>query len=295
MTDQVESRDTEGLPAAERRPGGGDARTEGNIHSTAPTAHPVEAIKLLGSNFAERFSAAATKMLAVDVEVRFASLARLPRNEFHGCLASLACWYAYGHKDNEAVLVYLGLDDSAAGGMLNTMLGGSVRRDGRHRKMTAIDRRLLGRVMDIAAEALAGSWTVLGSLGRQGAPAETTTCDMISAMCFNLGPGPLAGTMRLFIPTTVPAEAPADTKAPRGKAGPIELSATAGEGEIPPEQLAELAAGDIIATDTAVDGEIIVRLAGIPKFAGQLSTCNGKRAISLTRKLTGPDDTPSEK
>jgi len=32
-----------------------------------------------------------------------------------------------------------------------------------------------------------------------------------------------------------------------------------------------------------------VRLAGIPKYVGQLSTVDGKKAITITRKITDQD------
>ena len=59
--------------------------------------------------------------------------------------------------------------------------------------------------------------------------------------------------------------------------------------EIAPDQLSALEIGDVISTDVSVDGEVTVRLAGIPKYIGQLSTVDGKKAITITRKITDQD------
>ena len=47
----------------------------------------------------------------------------------------------------------------------------------------------------------------------------------------------------------------------------------------------------MIATDVAIDGEVTVRLAGIPKYIGRLSTVDGKKAITITRKIVDCDQT----
>jgi len=49
--------------------------------------------------------------------------------------------------------------------------------------------------------------------------------------------------------------------------------------------LAGLADGDLLVSDVAPDGEILVTLGGIPRFAATLGQSNGKRAVTITRKL----------
>ena len=46
-----------------------------------------------------------------------------------------------------------------------------------------------------------------------------------------------------------------------------------------------LAVGDVLATDIATDAEVIIRVAGVPKFAARLGQFKGRRAIVITRKL----------
>jgi len=47
-----------------------------------------------------------------------------------------------------------------------------------------------------------------------------------------------------------------------------------------------LAAGDLLVSDVSPDGEVIVRVGGLPRFAARLGQFNGKRAITITRRLT---------
>jgi flagellar motor switch protein FliM len=71
-------------------------------------------------------------------------------------------------------------------------------------------------------------------------------------------------------------------------AGPLELTAALEDIAIDERELAGLAPGDIIATEVAADGEVIVRIGGIPKFAARLGTSNGHRALTITRRLDEP-------
>jgi flagellar motor switch protein FliM len=55
--------------------------------------------------------------------------------------------------------------------------------------------------------------------------------------------------------------------------------------DLSPEELARMEAGDILSTDSDADGEVIVRIDGVPRFAARLGSADGRRAITITRRL----------
>lgn len=261
-------------------------------HTGKETDPPAGALKPITEGFAARFAEAAGRVLGTRVTVRFSCLVPLPRQEFRDRIASLACSFAYGPTGagaDTAARVWLGLDAAGAGAVLDVLLGGSSgAEDTRPAKPTAIEGRVLGRVMDMAAEALADIWPPLGALRRLENPGRPE-CEMTSLVRFDLGIGGARGVLAAFIAGTILADA-SDRMT-----GPIELSATFDAGTIGEDELSALGAGDVIVGDAKVDGEVTVRLAGIPKFAGQLSIADGRKAVTLKRKLTSPkEDAPAE-
>ena len=74
----------------------------------------------------------------------------------------------------------------------------------------------------------------------------------------------------------------------------LALSAAVAGILIAAQELAGLAAGDIIATDTPADGEVILRIGGIPKFAAKLALADGRRALTITRRLDAQADAKAD-
>jgi len=255
-------------------------------HAGEQTDPPAGALKPITENFTARFGEAAGRVLRTRVTVRFSCLVPLPRQEFRDRIASLACGFAYGPAGaggDAAARVWLGLDAAGAGAVLDALLGGlHGAEDARPAKPTAIERRVLGRMMDMAAAALADVWPPLGPLRRLENPARPER-EMTSLVRFDLGIGGARGAMAAFIAGTILA----DTS--DRMAGPIELSAAFDGGTLGEDELSTLGAGDVIVGDAKVDGEVTVRLAGIPKFTGQLSIADGGKAVTLERKLTPSD------
>ena len=223
--------------------------------------------------------------------MRGASVSELQGDQFCALLRGLAYGHMYswtlGAGGDEG-RIWLGLDADAAAAMIDVILGGrpyqgaSGRRD-----LTAIDRRLLARVVDRAAGLVAGLAGIPQPLPRRQAE-QMPEPPAVAAVCFDLDIG---GAMWLFVDGELCGGPKSDPtgRTPRAKGGPIELSATLNVSEIAADQLAGLEVGDVIATDVSVEGEITVRLAGIPKYVGQLSTVDGKKAITITRKIGDRD------
>ena len=215
---------------------------------------------------------------------------QLQAKQFRGVLRALAYgrMYSWILGSGGEGRIWLGLDTIAATAMIDVILGGRPYQGASgSRALTAIDRSLLASVVDRAAGMVAG----LAGIPQPLACNRTEQMPeppAVAAVCFDLEMG---GAMWMFVDGELCGGSKSDAagRTPRAKGGPIELSATLNVAEIAADQLAALEVGDVIATDISVDGEIIVRLAGIPKYIGQLSTVDGKKAITITRRITEQD------
>ena len=70
---------------------------------------------------------------------------------------------------------------------------------------------------------------------------------------------------------------------------PLELSATV-DFQACGDAISKLENGDILITSADVNGEIVVRAGGVPKFSARLGACDGKRAASINRRIRQDDE-----
>jgi len=263
-------------------------RDDTSRNQTPGTQDPL-AWKSFAGQMAGRFPTAMSQLLRGRGQLRGVSISQLQTDQFRGVLHALACGHMYSWAlGSDEGCIWLGLDAPAAAAMIDVILGGRPYRGASgSRDLTAIDRRLLARVLDRAAGLVAGIVGIPQPLARRQTE-QMPKPPAVETVCFDLDIG---GAMWLFADGELCAGAKSETngRIPRAKGGPIELSATLNVSEIADDQLARLEVGDVIATDVSVEGEIIVRLAGIPKHVGQLSTVDGKKAITITRKIGDRD------
>lgn len=186
--------------------------------------------------------------------------------------------------------------------LLGTLLGGGeIEACVPDRPLTRIERRVLGRVASWVAEAATA--VLPGGPPLRPAPDDDSAEDLaadrnVVVLTFTLELHHQVGTLRLCLPQELAPPhlareahhhatgryVPAEDAGPTSSA-PLELSVTVEDCAIPAEDLADLARGDILVTDAEAGGEVIVRVAGIPKYAGQLGAADGKRAVKITRRL----------
>ena len=262
-----------------------------NSCDRTPRVQGSAAWKSFAGQMAGRFQTAMSQLLRGRGQLRGASVSQLQADQFCGVLSALAYGHMYSWTlgpDGDEGRIWMGMDAPAATAMIDVILGGRPYQDASGRRaLTAIDRRLLARVVDRAAGLVASIAGIPQPLTRHEAQ-QISEPPAVAAVCFDLDIG---GAMWLFVDGELCGgpESDDNRRTPRAKGGPIELSATLNVPEIDADQLADLEVGDIIATDVSVEGEITVRLAGIPKYIGQLSTVDGKKAITITRKITDRD------
>jgi len=261
-----------------------------------------DAVAALAEAFAERLAAAAGRLLHAPFHARVAGVASQTVGEFlSGVRAPTCCdGLRLGPPRREdgaggaPPTGWIDLDREFAFVCIDRILGGSM--DQAYlpdRPLTAIERRLLRRVLVLSAESLSAART--DESGEQFELAEGWGCRPLEAPAqdepavtvrFEVALSAQVGLMRLCLP--VPAWKgfrPPRRPAAATNAGPMELSVNLPEIHVPADELADLAPGDLIATDTPVDGEVVVRVAGIPKFAARLGASGHRRAVTLTRRL----------
>lgn len=177
--------------------------------------------------------------------------------------------------------------------ILNCLLGGSS--DDQfipRRPLTAIERRLLLRLTELAADALVRSWPAKPAAAwcvnpeAVLAPSEGDATQTVLTASFDFGLDRQAGTLRLSLDHTLVPPLSSPWSPPTQKDSVLEITAVLAESDISPQELADLKPGDILTSSVPVDGEVIIRVAGIPKFVGQLGTCNGRRAVTIVRRIS---------
>ena len=158
---------------------------------------------------------------------------------------------------------------SLADALLDVLLGGDGRTDKPRGPLTALDRQLLCPLV----ERIAGS---LAFESPMSADDGATLCAVM--LHVRLGGGPLS------MHVVWPRDARAVTEALLPRAEEVDVVAEIHE-TVDRDALADLSDGDLLVSDVAPDGEIHVTLNGVPRFAATLGLCNGKRAITITRRL----------
>jgi len=191
--------------------------------------------------------------------------------------------------------VWLDMQRRVAFVLVDALLGGSEGLYLPDRPLTAVERGLLRYVIDAAAECLTQAWCCRGGrrvgfevldAGGLGAPGGGGHVDRpVTVLTFHLAVSGQGGALRLCLPETLLRPSDGRGGGP-GTRGPLEISVVTSEVTLQSSELAALSLGDILTTDTPADGEVVVRVAGIPKFLGRLGTCDGRRAVTITRRIT---------
>lgn len=260
-------------------------------------------VRLLAQGLATEFPSRAQRLLRQEVKVAHAQWAATTVGEFLELAAEATCCFALvltgGSKGPQAKVPdraalgcgYLEFPPQFASGAIDLLLGGGAQGAGAARKgpLTSIDRRLLRRVVEAACESLlpagtAGDLRIAPAPQRGAAPAPPVASSPAAAMCFEIHAGPLTGGLRVVI-AQESLEAIQTALSPQARQqGQADLSADVEEPAAGVD-LTQLGAGDILATDSPPDGEVIVRIDGEPRFAARLGQINGHRAVTITRKL----------
>jgi flagellar motor switch protein FliM len=252
-----------------------------------------------GQDFAREFSAAAGGLLRTPVQVRLVASAPVSAKDFAASVEEPSCLYRLvgpnpaAASDAEA---FAELAPPIAFALVDRLFGGTgTGEPSAERPLTSMERKALARVMDLVSTCLhkaCGETSALGVTGdASGECMDRLSRDDRPHLCLTveLCLDGRAGTLRICgCPVSASAAKEPSATRPAASQGPLELTVSPPEVYLAEEELAGLAAGDIVETETPVDGEVIVRVAGIPKFAARLGISEGKRCITILRRLDTP-------
>ena len=254
-----------------------------------------------GGAFARAFASSASAVLGVGLQVRTCETAQRRLSEFLAALADGSCRYVLATTARRGTsragrgrpaVAAVSFSPEIAFAIVDRLLGASgPAANVPSRAPTEVDRRVLRSVAAAAAEALSTVWPAADAPGFAVAPGAfgpeallpDGTDGPVVVVSAAVALGRHVGAVRLGIPGSI-AAADADRRQPPAASGPLELAVCL-PAEIGADELAQLAPGDVLITDSPADGEVVVRLAGIPKYAARLGSADGKRAVRITRKL----------
>ncbi len=249
----------------------------------------------IAETFADEWADDLSARLSQPVQIAPIALGAATANELAHCHQQ---FWTLLVADNRNAPVRLELPLPWAHRAVDCLLGAIEPTQTPGKPLTSIERRLLRRIVASAAAALGVA------LGPQ-APLQVKLNDSTE----DDEPGPTMATLvanfatdiddgesqlRLWLPkqlVTIASEAPAASQ-PQQSADEglseqtVDFSVVAPPTSLPADQLAELAPGDVLVTDADAGSQVIVRLDGKDAFIAQLGSRNGKRAVTLSKKLS---------
>jgi len=245
------------------------------------SSHPLtgleEFLRAGAEKFAAEFSAGAAALLRVQTSVRPAGVELLFPGQYQSAITEPTCCFLLGGFIGQemAQVGRLEFSPQLASSMVDVLLGGPSQRKVGH-SLTVVDRHVLGPVVDRACLDCRGAFgTALELLeGVWPMPNEKLCAALV---IFQIYIGDLQGTLKLSI---------LESALESAKVGNIhvEISAVIEE-QLEAAQLEGIGMGDIIATETSPQGEVVVCVGGVKKYYARLGQLNGKRAITITRKI----------
>lgn len=252
----------------------------------------------LADSFATSFSAAAGGLLRADMGARLAAVSEMSRRQFAQAIEEPTCAFrlipAGTHQADPAAVTCLEFSPAIALTLVERLMGGPVEATPQpQRPLTPAERRVLMHLANLAAMSLSAARPggSPGELRADSSPAAGgSPDDRVVVATFELSLAGLVGTMRLCacgqLVGDAGARARAHAKKPRRVSiAPLKVTAAIDGLELDSSELADLAVGDVLATDVPADGEITIRIGGIPKYAARLRIADGRKVVTITRRL----------
>ena len=260
----------------------------------------------LAETFANSFAAAAGGLLRADLTVRLAAVSETTRRQFTRAIEEPTCTMGLvpdSADDEQAAATCLEFSPALAMDLVERLMGGrgpsaspGQAGSGRgsdspapHRPLTPAERRVLLHLANLVAICLSAARPGENPCKLRADLATPTGDpeDRVVLATFELSLSGRVGTMRLCGCGRL-ADCSQAERHRRTVAAPLEVTASIEGTQLDDDDLASLAADDVIVTDLPTDGEVIVRVGGIPKFAARLKVTDGRKTLEITRRLGPP-------
>ena len=277
------------------------------------TKEQMRSLSSLHETFARSFGAAMSGFLRTIVEIRVGNIEQLTYGDFIASLPNPTCFNLISPHPLEGQMC-LELSPMIIYPIIDRLLGGSsAEMFIPQRPLTAIEMRLIRRMIDLALSSLRESWANIQELDFKLDDTESNPRlvqivppnEVVVVVGFEIKMGGRAGTMALCIPFNVVEPlapklsnqswlnyhkrvAAVDSTAQvarRVAKATVGMRAFLAYTRITVAELADLAPGDILTTERPANAEIIVQVEGLNKFAARLGQHKGKKALKISRRL----------
>ncbi|MBK8267867.1 MAG: flagellar motor switch protein FliM [Planctomycetes bacterium] len=277
----------------------------------------MRALQSIHEGFARNFGASLSGFLRTIVETRVSTTEQLTYSEFIHSLPSPTCFTLLSAEPLDGQLC-LELSPLIVFPIVDRLLGGTNAEIFiPQRPLTAIEMRLMNRIINRALSNLTEAWAdlvkvkfaVTGTESNPHLVQIVAPNEVVVVIGFEIKIGARAGTMSICIPFNViepvigklgaqswlayshkaSNKAQEDSFAQNLKQAKVEVRTYLGETEITVDDLVSLAPGDIIRLDKLVTRDFLMRVEGRNKFAGRIGKLRGNRALQITRNAK-PDE-----
>ncbi len=277
----------------------------------------MRALQTLHESFARNYGALLSGFLRTIMEVKVANIEQMTFSEFtHSlpnptCFNLLSCEPLDGNMCMEIspLIIYPVMDRLLGGSNADLFIP--------QRPLTAIELRLVGKIIDRAETALAEAWAGIVPAEFQLEETESNPAlvqivppnEVVVVVNFEVKMGSRAGTMSLCIPYNV-IEPVIDKLSSQTWAAykknkkdttirtrleghlevaKLEVSTVLADTTMNVNDLVNLQVGDVILTEKPASAPLSLSVGGKRKYIGQLGQYRGNRAFKVTRAITPKD------
>ncbi len=277
----------------------------------------MRALENLHEGFARNFGAGLSGFLRTIVEVNVANIEQMTFSEFTHALPNPTCFNLLNVDPLEGNIC-LEISPLIIYPIIDRLLGGSnADLFIPQRPMTAIELRLVKKILDRGTTALAEAWASITPLTVELAETESNPQlvqivppnEVVVVVGFELKMGGRAGTMSLCIPYNViePVmeklanqtwaaykrnrrdERLRTQLAHRLDRAPLVVSTELARTTIKLSDLLNLEVGDLITTDKPAAAPLVLKIEGKRKYMGNIGQYRGNRAFKVVRPLNHKD------
>ena len=287
----------------------------GNVPARPPadrlSREQVDSLQARHERLARNLALALVPLVRGMVEIKVTGVAAQRYAELTDGLENPTCLHLVSAPPLEEKLL-LEISPAIAFPLIDRMLGGGREKTVvARRPLTAIERRLMGRITGLFLEEFRLAWQKVIELAPVVERVESNSQlmqilaphEQVVVVKFEIAIGDAHGNMRFCLPrpsvaaladaavrssaagdgTGVPACRPAagrrDEASPAGPA--VKLTVHLAKTKIGAAELAGLGVGDILATDTSVTSPLMLSLDGVPRFLGRPGAFQGRKAIQI--------------
>ena len=277
----------------------------------------MRALENLHESFSRNFGAALSGFLRTIMEVKVANIEQMTFSEFTHSLPNPTCFNLVSCAPLEGSIC-LEISPLIIYPVIDRLLGGSnAELFIPQRPLTAIENRLVGKILARAMTALREAWEniILANFKLEECESNPALVqivppnEVVVVVGFEVKMGNRAGTMSLCIPYAV-IEPVVDKLSSQSwssykkltrdarlrqrmatslEAAKVDISAVLATTTMTLNDLSNLQVGDVILTDKPATSPLALTIQGRQKFIGQLGQHRGNRAYKVTRPLQPKD------